>query len=173
MGWKDRISDLVDDLQEDVDSLRGDVSELGGEVSNLRSRLSDLESTVSQLAGLTSASALGVYLVEDPVLFVQAVIIEWVVGGFLSLAGEVGAIFLTAWMTVTDAFIQSGQLILEPFGIAGDSITGTIALIGNEINMIAGVTGPAAPFVAVVIWGMLVFIVAGYVRTILEVVQWI
>lgn len=143
--------------------------DLGG----IRSRLSDLESSVSALAGLTSASALGIALVDDPVLFVQAVVIEWIVGGFISLAGEVAAVISFAWITVTDAFIESGQLILAPFGIVGESVTDAIILIGTQIDTIAASSGPFAPLIAIVIWGMIVFFVATLLRSSLEVLKWI
>lgn len=137
--------------------------------------MSETESGISAgaIAALTGASALGVSLVDDPVGFVIAVIVEWFVGGILSLLEAIVMLISTVWIELTDAIIILGSALAESGGIVGE----TIALVLNElilvVESVASIGGPAAPFIIVLVWAGVVVAIALLIRAGLEVVKWI
>lgn len=125
------------------------------------------------VTGLAGASALGVALTENPVAFVQAVVVEWIVGGLLSLGGEAGALLSEMWGITASVFVMAGAEVARPFGIAGDAVLEVLGIVSSIVYDVAAMGGPLAPLIVVLAWGVVVVALAYLARTLLEVIKWV
>lgn len=132
---------------------------------------------IQDLRVLTGASiTIGgatVALTDDPITFVQAVIIDWLLSGIVSLIEQLIGLLLEAGGIVIDSLISAGSVLLTPFGIGGSTLVDLLILLDGTITSIASLGGPAAPIITVVVYAALVYLLALGVRTLLEVIKWL
>lgn len=117
-------------------------------------------SRAQALVTAASATALGISIWEDPFGFVIAAIVEWVTEGILSIAGEIALLIEEMWtLLAIDVFATAGRALLSPFSSISEIILEDIVLeIAEIINAAALEAGPLAPFVVVLLWGGMIFL---------------
>lgn len=127
-------------------------------------------------SGLTGASALGVALLDDPVGFVQAVVVQWFLRGILTFVGEIGALIITLIGTVTGAFVDAGVALGIPGQVLADLVENGIWQFRSLLWEIALQAGPFAPFVVLAMGAVGAFMLAFLLRiarkAILGLLQW-
>jgi hypothetical protein len=136
--------------------------------------LPDWISRLRPLLGLVGASTLGVSLVDDPIGFVQAVIIDWLGGLINDFAGFVGARIFGIGLLLADVLGEVGrEAIGDPLGAIGGLIIDlTVTVQGFAEGLAAGL-GPFAPLAIVLVWAGVVIVLFALGRVALEVVKWV
>ena len=122
------------------------------EISILRDR------TMPQWAiALTSASAMGIYLIDDPVLFVLAVIYETIVDGMLTIAGHFANIIMSVFGEFGAALLGIAMIPIGVGGAIGGLVLELVALLVSIMTGLASIAGPFSPIIIVGMW-----VIAGY-----------
>lgn len=122
---------------------------------------------------LGGSAVLGVSFASDPVGWVRAVVMQWVVGGLLDLAGQAGVLLGDVWRITADVFVLAGVETVRPFSIVGDKLIVLIELVAGVVTDVAAMAGPLGPLVVVVAWAAVAVALAYLARLVLEAVKWI
>ncbi len=112
------------------------------------------------LATLLGASALGVSLTNDPVGFVQAVVLKWIVGTLVDVFGGLAYQGLVLFdVFAEEVIVASGVEVARALGPVGDTLLWVVRAVGDVINAGTAALGPVAPFAAIVLWGLVSYLV--------------
>lgn len=121
---------------------------------------------LSVLASLTTVG--GIALVDDPVAFLKAFLLEVLLKWVLEGVGELALIIGDLWTMFTeDVVVATGVALLEPLGPVGDGILWALRGYGDTVADLAAGLGPVAPFVVIAAWGLPTLALAkavGYLR---------
>jgi len=136
--------------------------------------LPDWISRLRPLLGLIGVSTLGVSLVNDPIGFVQAVIIKLISGMIETAAGILGSRIFGIGVLLADVLGDVGRAaIADPIGAVGGLILDVISTVQGLAEGLAAGLGPFAPIVIVLVWAAIVIVLMALGRLTLEVVKWV
>lgn len=131
-------------------------------------------SRLGQITSALSVSVLGVDFLSNPEGFVVASVINWILGFFVGLAGQVAVILRDSVIgTFVDAVASAGAVVLDPFALAGDVV---VDLVGSVEALSVGLAANAGPlgFLApVVAWAVVALAVGALVSLIRKVILWV
>jgi hypothetical protein len=131
-------------------------------------------SRLRPLLGLIGVSTLGVSLVNDPIGFVQAVIIKLLATAAETFAGILGGRILAIGRMLADVLGDVGRAaITEPLGAVGGLILDVITLLQQFAEGLAAGLGPFAPLAVILVWAAVVIVLFALGRAALEVVKWV
>lgn len=108
---------------------------------------------------LTSASAMGVYLVDDPIGFVLAVVYESIVEGALTFAGQVAVLIMALYREVASVVLGILMIPLGLGGVLGDVVLSLVGLVTGLMDALAAAAGPFAPVVIALMWVVVAYVV--------------
>lgn len=97
-------------------------------------------------------------LLDEPILFLQAVVIDFVISGAFDLLSFLLGGVLEIFGIIGGAFADAGVAVLEALGPVGDVLLIPIEILGDVLGSIASIGGPAG---LVIVIG--VFVVMGWV----------
>ena len=132
-----------------------------------------LPSWVKSLGGASVvAGGTEIYLTEQPIAFVRAVVSSSLIEAVQMIVGTIASGFLTILGIVFGSLGDAGSSILGSFGSIGDVSLLLIDTLNNTIATLAAAAGPLSPIVVVIIYGGIVVIAAGAVRSGLVILGW-
>jgi hypothetical protein len=113
------------------------------------------------LATILSASVFGVAFTDDPVGFIQAVVLKWFVETVLGGGAVVAANILDLWdIFVEDMVVPFGVALVDPLGPIGDLLLEGVRGAGDVVAAIAGaLPAPLSWLAAIAVWGLMFYAV--------------
>lgn len=132
-----------------------------------------LAAKVGKILGVLSTSVYGISFMENPVGFVAAALIDYVVGWVLRGGATISVMIGDLFDLFIGVTVDAGGEFLEPFNIGGNVIVELLADVNSIVVGIASGTGLFAPILAVAIWAAVFVLVGKLIQWTLVVIKWL
>lgn len=120
-----------------------------------------------------SATVYGISLLDNPVGFVAATVIQLVVGWFTGAIDTLAGIISMIWGQFTGALTSAGSVATSPFATGGRIIFDLVDSLEGIVLDLAASAGPLAPLVAIIAWAVAFAALGLGFRVLLEVIKWV
>ncbi len=132
-----------------------------------------LRKRVAAITSALSASVYGISLMDNPVGFVAAAVMDLVIGWVSDGVGVLVGIVGTLFGQFTWALEAGGAAAISPFTAAGDILLDLVQLVQDlAVDLSMGI-GPLAPIIAIVLWALVFALLGLLARIAIEIYRWL